>query len=111
MGAGIMSAIAVVLLFLLTLATNNRVIYERNFSWLVVVNVLVAAILLAVLVWGGVRLLVRLRKGASAAAFCSSSRPSSPGGRGARPFDLRGLLPVCLAFDRNLVRRGGGRGT
>jgi len=63
MGAGIMSAIAVVLLFLLTLATNNRVIYERNFSWLVVVNVLVAAILLAVLVWGGVRLLVRLRKG------------------------------------------------
>jgi len=63
MGAGIMSAIAVVLLFLLTLGTNNRVIYERNFSWLVVVNVLVAAILLAVLVWGGVRLLVRLRKG------------------------------------------------
>lgn len=63
MGAGIMSAIAVVLLFLLTLATNNRAIYERNFSWLVVVNVLVAAILLAVLVWGGVRLLMRLRKG------------------------------------------------
>ena len=62
-GAGIMSAIAVVLLFLLTLATNNRALYERNFSWLVAVNVLVAAILLAVLLWGGVRLLVRLRKG------------------------------------------------
>ncbi|WP_024538581.1 sensor histidine kinase [Comamonas badia] len=63
LGAGLMSAIAIVLLFLLTLATNNRALYERNFSWLVAVNVLVAAVLLAVLVWGGVRLLLRLRKG------------------------------------------------
>ena len=63
MGVGLMSAIGIVLLFLLTLATNNRMLYERNFSWLVVVNVLVAVLLLAVLVWGGVRLLVRLRQG------------------------------------------------
>ncbi len=62
LGAGLMSAIAIVLLFLLTLATNNRALYERNFSWLVAVNVLVAAVLLAVLIWGGVRLLLRLRK-------------------------------------------------
>ncbi|MCZ2103259.1 MAG: ATP-binding protein [Comamonadaceae bacterium] len=62
MGVGVMAAIAIVLLFLLTLATNNRVLYERNFTWLVAVNVLVAATLLAVLVWGGIRLLVRLRR-------------------------------------------------
>ncbi len=63
LGAGVMSAIAIVLLFLLTLATNNRALYERNFTWLVLVNVLVAALLLAIFVWGGVRLLMRLRRG------------------------------------------------
>lgn len=61
-GVGVMAAIAIVLLFLLTLATNNRAIYERNFAWLVGVNVLVALLLLAVFVWGGVRLVVRLRR-------------------------------------------------
>ncbi len=63
LGVGLMSAIAIVLLFLLTLATNNRALYERNFSWLVAVNVLVAVVLLAVILWGGIRLLLRLRKG------------------------------------------------
>ncbi|QEA12669.1 sensor histidine kinase [Comamonas flocculans] len=63
LGAGFMSAIAIVLLFLLTLATNNRALYERNFNWLVAVNVLVALVLLVVLLWGGARLLGRLRKG------------------------------------------------
>jgi len=38
-----------VLLFLLTQATNNRALYERNFAWLLGVNVLVALVLLAVL--------------------------------------------------------------
>ena len=47
-GAAIMSAIGLVLLFLLTLATNNRDLYERNFAWLLGVNVLVALVLLAV---------------------------------------------------------------
>jgi len=63
LGVGVMCAIGLVLLFLLTLATNNRVLYERNFTWLLIVNVLVALALLTVLVWGAVRLGVRLRRG------------------------------------------------
>ena len=63
LGAGVMGAIGLVLLFLLTLATNNRALYERNFAWLLGVNVLVAVALLAVLVWGAVRLGVRVRRG------------------------------------------------
>ncbi len=33
-GAATMTAIGLVLLFLLTLATNNRALYERNYAWL-----------------------------------------------------------------------------
>lgn len=55
-GAATMTAIGLVLLFLLTLATNNRALYERNYAWLFGVNVLVAALLLGVLVWIGARL-------------------------------------------------------
>ncbi|MCT9812532.1 ATP-binding protein [Acidovorax sp. Be4] len=62
-GVGLMCAIGLVLLFLLTLATNNRDVYERNYNWLFTVNVLVAAVLLGVLLWGGLRLAVRLRRG------------------------------------------------
>ena len=53
-GAAVMSAIALVLLFLLTQATNHRALYERNYAWLVGVNVLVALLLLAVLASGNV---------------------------------------------------------
>lgn len=63
LGAGFMCAIGVVLLFLLTQATNNRALYERHFAWLLGVNALVAAVLLAALAWGAVRLAVRLRRG------------------------------------------------
>ena len=63
LGVGVMSAIGLVLLFLLTLATNNRVLYERNFTWLLAVNVLVALVLLSVLIWGAVRLGVRVKRG------------------------------------------------
>ncbi|RYF61866.1 MAG: hypothetical protein EOO29_47070, partial [Comamonadaceae bacterium] len=31
-GAAVMSAIGLVLMFLLTLATNNRALYERNYA-------------------------------------------------------------------------------
>lgn len=61
--AAIMSAIGLVLLFLLTLATNNRALYERNYAWLFGVNVLVAMLLLVVLLWVAVRLGMRLHKG------------------------------------------------
>ncbi|MBF5007590.1 HAMP domain-containing protein [Diaphorobacter sp. NR2-3-3-1] len=58
-----MCAIGLVLLFLLTQATNNRDLYERNFAWLMGVNVLVAVLLLAVLAWGALRLAMRLKRG------------------------------------------------
>ena len=59
----LMCAIGLVLMFLLALATNNREVYERNYNWLFTMNVLVAAVLLGLLLWGGVRLALRLRRG------------------------------------------------
>jgi nitrogen fixation/metabolism regulation signal transduction histidine kinase len=61
-GAAIMVAIAIVLLFLLTLATNNRELYERNYGRLLVVNAVVAGILLLVILWVAIRLVSRLRR-------------------------------------------------
>ncbi|HQX61574.1 MAG TPA: ATP-binding protein, partial [Burkholderiaceae bacterium] len=57
-----MSAIGLVLLFLLTQATNNRELYERNYALLFGLNVVVAAALLLVIAWIGLRLWIRLRK-------------------------------------------------
>jgi nitrogen fixation/metabolism regulation signal transduction histidine kinase len=62
-GAMAMVAIGLVLLLLLTQATNNRELYERNYTRLFAVNVVVATLLLAVILWIGVRLAVRLRRG------------------------------------------------
>ncbi len=57
----IVVAIGLVLMFLLTSATDNRALYERNYAWLFGVNVVVALLLFAVLVWVAVRLVTRLR--------------------------------------------------
>ncbi|MCD2512670.1 ATP-binding protein [Comamonas endophytica] len=62
-GVALMCAMGLVLMFMLALATNNREAYERNYSWLFTMNVLVAAVLLGLLLWGGVRLALRLRRG------------------------------------------------
>ena len=62
-GVAIVCAIGMVLMFLLTLATNNRALYERNYAWLFGINVLVALLLLAVLAWVAVRLGLRLKRG------------------------------------------------
>ncbi|MES2975657.1 MAG: ATP-binding protein [Pseudomonadota bacterium] len=62
-GGAAMVAIGLVLLLLLTQATNNRELYERNYTRLFAVNVAVAGLLLAVIFWIGVRLAVRLRQG------------------------------------------------
>jgi len=64
-GAGLaaMVAIGLVLLFLLTQATTNREMYERNYARLFVLNVFVAGLLLVAIVWIGYRLLRRLRQG------------------------------------------------
>jgi nitrogen fixation/metabolism regulation signal transduction histidine kinase len=58
-----MVLVGLVLLFLLTQATNNRELYERNYARLFVLNVVVAASLLVAIVWIGFRLLLRLRQG------------------------------------------------
>jgi nitrogen fixation/metabolism regulation signal transduction histidine kinase len=62
-GAAVMVAIAIVLLFLLTLATNNRELYERNYGRLFAINVVVAVVLLLVIVWVIIRLVSRVRRG------------------------------------------------
>ena len=58
----VMCALGLILLFLLMQATNNRELYERHYAWLFGLNVLVAAALLVVLLWMGVRLAVRWRQ-------------------------------------------------
>ena len=58
-----MTGVGMVLLFLLTLATRNRALYEQNFGWLVGINVAVAGFLALVIVWLGVRLAMRFRRG------------------------------------------------
>jgi len=88
-GAAIMSAIGLVLLFLLTLATNNRALYERNYAWLFGVNVLVALLLLAVLAWVAVRLGLRLRRGRFGSRLLVKL---------AAIFALVGLLPGLLIY-------------
>ena len=82
-GAAVMVAIGLVLLFLLTLTTNNRVLYERNYAWLFGINVVVAAF------W-------QPPVGQAGCYFC-------PGRAGAGADDLLCLLPVCVALHRKLV--------
>lgn len=62
-GAMVIVAISIVLLFLLTQATNNRELYERNYGRLFILNMVIAGLLLAVILWVGVRLASRLRRG------------------------------------------------
>jgi nitrogen fixation/metabolism regulation signal transduction histidine kinase len=56
-----MTGLGLVLLFLLTLATRNRALYEQNFVWLASLNVAVAVLLLLAIVWLGVKLALRFR--------------------------------------------------
>jgi len=62
-GAATVVSITLVLLFLLTQATDNRALYEQNYVRLFSVNVVVAVMLLAVIGWIALRLFVRLRRG------------------------------------------------
>ena len=61
--AAVIVAIGIVLLFLLTQATNNRELYERNYGRLFVINMVVAGALLLVIASVAVRLVSRLRRG------------------------------------------------
>jgi nitrogen fixation/metabolism regulation signal transduction histidine kinase len=62
LGVTVVVAIGLVLLFLLTQATTNRDLYERNYTELFVVNVVVASTLLLVLIWITYRLILRVKQ-------------------------------------------------
>ena len=64
-GLGLMAMVVIGLglLVLLTRATGNLQDYNQSYEWLLLVNVVVAAALLVSIVWGSVRLLIRLRRG------------------------------------------------
>jgi nitrogen fixation/metabolism regulation signal transduction histidine kinase len=63
LGVAVMASIGLVLLFLLTQATDNREMYERNYARLFAINVVVAATLLLVIAWVVFKLIVRLKAG------------------------------------------------
>jgi nitrogen fixation/metabolism regulation signal transduction histidine kinase len=58
-----MVLIGLVLLYMLTQATNNREMYEQNYARLFSVNMVVAGSLLLAIVWVALRLLKRVRQG------------------------------------------------
>jgi nitrogen fixation/metabolism regulation signal transduction histidine kinase len=57
-----MVGIGLVLLFMLTQATTNRDFYERNYTQLFAINMLVASLLFFVIVWIALRLFKRLKQ-------------------------------------------------
>ncbi|MDF1485914.1 ATP-binding protein [Ramlibacter sp. H39-3-26] len=63
LGLAALTLIGITLLFLLTQATKNQELYERNYGQLFAINIVVAALLLGVIAWVGIRLLLRLRHG------------------------------------------------
>ena len=68
-GLVFMAGVGMVLLFLLTLATRNRALYEQNFAWLVGINTAVAGVLLLVILWLAVRLALRFKRGKFGSRF------------------------------------------
>ncbi|MDR2128405.1 MAG: HAMP domain-containing protein [Burkholderiaceae bacterium] len=59
----LMLTIGIVLLFLLTRATDNRLLYERYYNQLYAINAAVAAVLGLIIAWGIYRLIRRLVSG------------------------------------------------
>ncbi|HZY15890.1 MAG TPA: ATP-binding protein [Ramlibacter sp.] len=88
-GVAVMAAIGIVLLFLLTQATNNRELYERNYGRLFILNMVVAGVLLAVILWVFVRLATRLRQGKFGSRLLVKL---------AAIFALVGLMPGMLIY-------------
>ena len=88
-GVGAMVALSLVLMFLLTQATGNRELYERNYARLLVLNIVVAGLLLLVIGWIVVRLLLRLRRGRFGSRLLVKL---------AAIFALVGLMPGLLIY-------------
>ena len=87
--AAVVLGLGLVLLFLLTQATDNRELYERNYSQLFGLNVVVATLLMVVIVWLTVRLLLRLRQGKFGSRLLLKI---------AATFALVGFLPGLLIY-------------
>ena len=84
-----MLGMAMVLMFMLTTATDNRALYETNYTRLLAVNILVALVLLAVILWAVFRLIARFRR----KKFGSQLLAKIAG-----VFALVGLLPGLLIY-------------
>jgi nitrogen fixation/metabolism regulation signal transduction histidine kinase len=88
-GLTILVSMALVLLFLLTQATQRWEAYEENFGLLFGLNMVFAALLLAVITWFGVRLFYRLRQGKFGSRLLVKL---------ASIFALVGILPGILIY-------------
>ena len=88
-GLTILVSMALVLLFLLTQATQRWEAYEENFGLLFGLNMVFAALLLAVITWFGVRLFYRLRQGKFGSRLLVKL---------ASIFALVGILPGLLIY-------------
>jgi len=80
---------ALVLTFLLAVATNNREFYERHYNWLLGFNVAIALILVSVILFGTVRLTARVLRGRFGSRLLL---------RLAAIFGLVALLPGALVY-------------
>src|SRR5574343_1286098 len=89
LGLGVLVAIGLGLLVLLTQATNNLAQYDKNYDRLLLVNGVVAAVLLVSIVWGSLRLLLRLRRGQFGSRLLVKL---------AAIFALVGVLPGALIY-------------
>ncbi len=88
-GLTVLFGIGLVLLFLLAQTTGNRELYERQYARLALINLGVAAALLAVIVWGAVRLWLRLKRGKFGSRLLIKL---------AAVFALVGVLPGLLIY-------------
>ena len=86
---GSIITIGIILIFLLVQATNNRLLYERYYAKLFGINMMVAALLGLVIVWGIYRLVVRLRRGKFGSRLLIKL---------AAIFGLVGVLPGLLIY-------------
>lgn len=84
-----MVVIGLGLLVLLTDATGNRDRYNQNYEWLVLVNGIVASGLLITILWGALRLVLRLRRGQFGSRLLIKL---------AAIFGLVGLVPGVLIY-------------
>jgi len=88
-GLTILVSMALVLLFLLTQATQRWEAYEQNFGLLFALNMVFAAMLLVLITWFGVRLFKRVRQGKFGSRLLVKL---------ATIFALVGILPGLLIY-------------